>query len=160
MNIKSILTGILVVAALAVVYVAYTDRYGDSGSGTTLASIDDVTIALTVADTPEERIQGLSGQPSLGKADGKLFIFDEKDFHGIWMKNMNFPIDIIWLDDDLTIIDITADVSPDTFPRTFEPPRPVRFVLEVNAHFADSFNIAAGDVLRVDQAILPAELRQ
>src|SRR4029077_12468243 len=47
----------------------------------------------------EDRAMGLMFRPSLPSDRGMLFVFAQPDFHGIWMKNCKFPIDILWLDD-------------------------------------------------------------
>ena len=76
--------------------------------------IDDVALQVTVADNKEERIKGLSGVSSLGDFEGKLFIFDESNYHGIWMKDMRIPIDILWFNEDLELVDYKENVSPDS----------------------------------------------
>ena len=87
---------------------------------------------LEIADSPAERAQGLSGR-EVPQDYGLLFIFPEVGTPGFWMKDMLVPIDIVWLAEDFTIVGIAADVAPSTYPKTFEPPVPVRYVLEVAA---------------------------
>src|SRR3989344_8800209 len=53
-----------------------------------------VTLNIEVADTDPERVQGLSGRDGLEDNEGLLFVFGREDYYGIWMKDMNFPIDI------------------------------------------------------------------
>lgn len=55
-------------------------------------------VSVLLADTELKRIRGLSRRKTIG-ADGMLFVFPREDFHGIWMKEMVFPIDILWLVD-------------------------------------------------------------
>ena len=67
---------------------------------------------------PEDRQMGLMFRPSLPADRALLFVFDGLDFHGIWMKNCRFPIDIVWLDEQQRVQDqIEAkdgwDVDPD-----------------------------------------------
>ncbi len=64
-----------------------------------------------IADTSEKRTRGLSYRESLGKNQGMLFVFEEVGRHGIWMKEMKFPIDILWLDSNLKVITIKKDVD-------------------------------------------------
>ena len=72
---------------------------------------------------------------------------------------MRFPIDVIWIGEDLRVLGVTRNLLPETYPRQFEPPSPARFVLEVNTHFAESFEIQAGDVVDIPRALLPDDLR-
>lgn len=125
-----------------------------------VAYFGDVAIKVTVADDYEERIQGLSGVTELDEFEGKLFIFDEAGQHGIWMKDMLIPLDIIWFNDDLEVIHIEENVTPDTFPDVYLPDEPARFVLEMNAYFVDALRIEEEDRLIVQPSILPPDVRE
>ena len=52
---------------------------------------------MDVADTPEKRFQGLSGRPVLEEGTGLLFIFQEERKHTFWMKDIRFPLDMVWI---------------------------------------------------------------
>ena len=110
--------------------------------------LDNLKFKIEIADTPEERIKGLSGRESFDENTGLLFIHDEPGIYGIWMKDMNFPIDVIWLDENYYIVDIASDVQPDSFPEVFEPGVPALYILEVNAGFARRNGIETGDNLK------------
>ena len=62
----------------------------------TLPSGTVLQVEVMVKD--EDRAMGLMFRPSLARDRGMLFVFERSDFHGIWMKNCRFPIDILWLD--------------------------------------------------------------
>src|SRR5262245_31772882 len=62
----------------------------------------------------EDRAMGLMFRPSLPLDHGMLFLFDEPDFHGIWMKNCKFPIDILWLDEEKKVVHLDEAVPPCT----------------------------------------------
>ena len=98
-----------------------------------------------VADTSYLQHRGLSGEKSLDTDEGMFFIFQNPGKYGFWMKNMLFPIDIVWIDQNLKIIGIEKNVSPDTYPKTFYPPENVLYVLEISAGRANSSNIKIGD---------------
>ncbi len=112
--------------------------------GTPIVRIDNVSMRVEIAQTDESRIKGLSGRTKFDSADGLLFVFPESDYHSIWMKDMYFPIDILWIDENLTIVGIEKNVDPSTYPRSFRPPVPVRYVIETNIHYADTFNLHVG----------------
>lgn len=90
-------------------------------------------IKATVADDEPERIQGLSWTHDLPEDMGKLFIFDKSDYWSIWMKDMNYPIDIIWLDENKEIVFIKENADPTSYPELFKPASPALYVLEINA---------------------------
>lgn len=108
--------------------------------------IAEAAVTVEVLDTHAERVKGLSGRDSIPQNHVLYFVFDEADYHGIWMKDMQFPIDILWLNEYNEVVTIRANVSPDTYPDVFYPTKPARFVLEANAGFAARNNIKVGDV--------------
>ena len=97
-------------------------------------------MALEIADTEGKRIRGLSGREYLADGTGMLFLFPSSGFYGFWMKDMNFSIDILWIDEDFKIVHIEREVHPDTYPKSFTSQEPAKYVLELNA----------GDALRLD----------
>lgn len=64
------------------------------------------------AVTPEARIKGLSGREALKPGHGMLFIFDTLAHQGMWMPDMRFPLDIVWLDENLAVVHVTEGAQP------------------------------------------------
>ena len=62
--------------------------------------------------SPPKLSQGLSGRPSLKKGTGMLFIFDTLDRHTMWMPDMKFPLDVVWLDETLSVVNISYGLQP------------------------------------------------
>jgi uncharacterized membrane protein (UPF0127 family) len=120
----------------------------------TIMHIDEIPIRISIAETKEERERGLSGKKGLKETEAMLFIFPESDYHGIWMKGMRFPIDIIWISEDREVIAVDSAVSPGSYPKIYEPPRPAKYVVEANARFAQTFGIGVGDAV-----VLPLKYR-
>ncbi|HEC32697.1 MAG TPA: DUF192 domain-containing protein [Candidatus Kaiserbacteria bacterium] len=110
-------------------------------------SIGSAVINVAIADNQKTRRKGLSGLPSLPLDSGLFFVFRDSGKHGIWMKDMKFPIDIIWLNEQLQVIDIHQNISQDTYPETFRPRIPAKFVLEVDAGFSLKYDVKVGSVL-------------
>jgi len=104
-----------------------------------------VQMRASVADTPLSRQQGLSNTPSLPTGIVKLFVLEEPGPAPFWMKDMNYPIDILWLDSDKTIIYIAPDVAPETYPQTFGPLVDSLYVIETPAGFADRAGMVVGE---------------
>lgn len=134
---------VLLVAAVVVAAV----HVGTSISAPQLASmsIDGAYLRVSLATTPAEQAQGLGGRPSLPADEGMLFVFPEHGQYEFWMKDMRFPIDIIWMDDTGKVIYIVPALSPDTYPQAFGPAAPSRYVLEVPAGFATAHQVRIGD---------------
>jgi uncharacterized membrane protein (UPF0127 family) len=90
-------------------------------------------VELLVSD--HDRAMGLMFRRSLDPGRGVLLVFERSGFHGIWMKNCRFPIDIIWIDEDRRIVHVAENVPPcreDPCP-VYETLRRALYVLEVNA---------------------------
>lgn len=109
----------------------------------------DRCLQLDVADTAQLRRQGLSGREGLAADEGMIFLYRVSGEYGFWMKNMNFPIDMIWLNKENEIITIKPDVSPDTYPEVFYPTESARKIIEVAAGEAAALNLEVGDQLNL-----------
>ncbi len=112
-----------------------------------------IEIKAEVADSFTKRAKGLSGRDMLGENDGMLFVFPSYHFYSFWMKEMKFPIDMLWIRDN-RIVDISKNVpSPanesDDLPH-YSPREVVNYVLEVNAGFADVHGISVGSDIVID----------
>lgn len=116
-------------------------------SGKSQAVINELTLNIDIADTPHKQEQGLSGKLDLKDDEGMLFVFNTTETKGFWMKDMLFPIDIIWMDENLIVVYVDKNLSPDTYPTIFYPPSPVKYILEVNSGFSDRNNVKIGDEL-------------
>jgi uncharacterized membrane protein (UPF0127 family) len=113
------------------------------------------TAELAVSDA--ERQLGLMFRPQINDDQAMLFIFEEEGTHAFWMKNMRFPIDILWLDKDRRIVHIEAQVPPcvqDPCP-SYPPDHPARFVLEIRSGGAAARKLKLYDRL---EFILPRDL--
>lgn len=118
--------------------------------------VGETLLNIEVADTPKLRQQGLGGKDQIASDSGMLFIFSEVKKHQFWMKNMKFPIDMIFIREGL-VVDILRNVPPpqantaDSALSIYQPVVAVDQVLEVNANFASTHGIKVGDkVMLVD----------
>lgn len=107
-------------------------------------TVGNTLVAAEIADTSQEQVSGLSGRASLAEGTGMLFIFPHATEIGFWMKDMLFPIDMIFADATGTIVTIAANAQPSSYPDIFNPTKPAKYVLEVPAGFAVIHGIAAG----------------
>lgn len=121
------------------------DKEGGGIVNGNIIKIGEAMFNLEVADTDEERIRGLSGRESLPYNSVLLFEFEKEGKYGIWMKDMNFPIDIVWLDKDKKIIHKEEKVSPQTFPKSFYPTTNSLYVIELNSGTLEDKKIKIGD---------------
>ena len=99
-----------------------------------------------------DRARGLMFRPSLPAGRALLFIFDELDFHGIWMKNCKFPIDILWLDAQHKVVHLAEKVPPCTAKEAsdcevYQPLARANYVVELNAGQARREKALVGSTL-------------
>lgn len=113
------------------------------------ATFGGVSLTLELATTTTARERGLSGRESLPEDRAMLFVFEKPEQYGFWMKDMQIPIDIFWLDDKGQVVYLMENVSPETYPTVFYSPTPARYVLETNAGFAREHSIATGTLLEL-----------
>jgi uncharacterized membrane protein (UPF0127 family) len=107
-------------------------------------SFVDKGIKPEFATTAEQHTKGLSGRPFLHDNMALVFVFDQAATYAFWMKDMNFPIDIIWLNDEKRVVTIKKHATPESYPESFYPTAPSRYVIELNAGKADELAIRVG----------------
>ena len=146
--------GILVVLVL-VVFPIMKNKFGmfDPRDGMTQVSttIGKNKVVLWQADSEMTRARGLSGLDALPQGRGMLFIFDTLDFWGIWMKEMRFPIDIVWLDSNFSVVHVEKNADPATYPSIFFPKKKAKYVIELPKGDTDRLNIVVGQTLLISK---------
>ena len=89
-----------------------------------------------IADTGVKRAIGLMFRESLPPGSCMLFVFGSPGYHTIWMRNMRFPIDAIWLDGNGVVIDAKSNLEPCrsmlACPQ-YSPKRQASYLIELNA---------------------------
>jgi uncharacterized membrane protein (UPF0127 family) len=122
-----------------------------------VSEVQSVTIAgkayrLEVVRTDAAREQGLSNRPALLPGTGMRFVFETPDRYTFWMKNMRFPIDIVFLQEG-TIVNIANNLPyPKTAaetPASVRPPQPFTEAIELPAGDADKLGLKIGQLIEV-----------
>ena len=117
--------------------------------------ISDGVFAAKVVRTPSEREKGLSGTNDLRQDQAMLFVYDKDNEWPIWMKDMNYPIDIVWLDKDKKVVYIVKNAPPESYPyETFIPKQEARYVLELPAGTVGKKSIIIGTEAAFDENTL------
>ena len=124
---------VLGIAVLVFVLAIVLNRKDANDFKVEKVQIGNSVITVELANTEKTRVQGLSGRTSLATSTGMFFVFDRSSRWGIWMKDMNFPIDVIWITEDFKIAYIVESMLPESFPKVYVPNYPVKYILEVPA---------------------------
>lgn len=111
--------------------------------------IGDAVLTVEIADEPNEWAQGLSGKESLCDECGTLFLFPESRKQSFWMREMNFALDMIFIDEE-KVVEIFEDVP---FPEDGKDGReikvetelPTEWVLEVNSGWVERNGVEVGN---------------
>lgn len=119
-----------------------------------LVKIKNASLLVEVVSDHPSQIKGLSGRNNLAQGRGMLFLFDKPDYYNIWMKEMRFPIDILWLKNG-RVVDFEENVpppkagEPDEFLPIYHSDVPAQFVLETNAGLVKKDQISIGDDVKI-----------
>ncbi|WP_179345552.1 DUF192 domain-containing protein [Winogradskyella ursingii] len=102
------------------------------------------TLDIEIADNEYETQTGLMYRTSMEQNQGMLFIFPDEQLRSFYMKNTKIPLDIIYIDEDKTIVSFQKNAQPmdeSSLPSNV----PAKYVLEINAGLADVWGFEVGD---------------
>lgn len=147
-TVKKVFIAAIFLVIVAAVLIKYQKALAPTATpaGTSVISIIPLEKIL-VERTDAEKERGLGGRESLASNTGMFFIFDHSDIYPFWMKDMKFPIDIIWLDENLYVVDVEINVPADSYPKIFTPTHKSKYVLEVAAKISEKNHYTTGQQL-------------
>ncbi|MEI7619998.1 MAG: DUF192 domain-containing protein [Candidatus Falkowbacteria bacterium] len=148
-NLKNVIFGLMIMILIGGLFYFMMQqlRYRE-----TYVSINkNIKITIELAKNEAEQYQGLSNRKSLCQNCGMLFMWDDYDVRNFAMRNMNFPLDIIFITDQ-KIVKIESNLSPEgAAPQNnYSSDVPVNYVLEINGGLTDRYGIAVGDEVLVN----------
>ena len=127
----------------------------DDGKTVTVR-VDRAKVRAVIAAEDASRAKGLGGSGVLNEEQGMFFVLSTTNIPTFIMKDVGFPIDIIWINGD-TVIEVTPNVPPDPpgiapekAPR-YQPSAPANRVLEVNAGWAARNGVQPGDPVKLQR---------
>lgn len=145
----AIIAIMLLIVSTSYLYSAGVDR--DYNVHIIRADDREIAVQAEIADTIEERSYGLMNRASLEEDAGMIFIFEEAGPHSFWMKNTLIPLDMIFIAENMTIVDIHKNATP-LSEEPIIPCADCKYVLEVNGGFCDKNGITIGDKVEIDMA--------
>ncbi len=141
---KNIKIYLLILSLFILLFIVF---FMNQGSDIKKVCINDNCFEVESAISNEEKRQGLMERESLDEQAGMLFIYEEEAVRSFWMKNMNFPIDLIWINKNKTIVGIEESLPPckDNC-QLYESPQAIS-VLEIKAGLASALKLRTGDTV-------------
>jgi hypothetical protein len=129
-------------------------KEGKIGSSPTAnVIIGNHTFKVSEAVSQQEQEIGLSETGSISQDQGMIFLFKAPAYYSFWMKDMKFPIDIIYIKED-TIVTIKSNAQP---PKNasgnliiYTPTDPADKVLEIQAGLSQKYNFKNGDKVKYE----------
>jgi uncharacterized membrane protein (UPF0127 family) len=109
-----------------------------------------INLDIEIADTDYERETGLMYRSSMAPKQGMLFVFDDVSMHYFYMKNTEIPLDLIFVDNQMSIASFQKNAQPMN-ENSLTSKVPVRYVLEVNAGMADKWSLELGDSISYEK---------
>ena len=95
--------------------------------------------SVEVARTDIEHALGFMNRPSVPMDHGMIFVFEDEDIRRFWMKNTLIPLDMVFIDEDLRIVDIQRAIPCVSDPCvSYISKEPAKYVLEVNGGILSS----------------------
>lgn len=115
------------------------------------------TFHADLAVTDYERQKGLGGTDSLGHSEALLMVFEYENKWKIWMKDVDYPIDIIWINNNKQVVDSVRSASPDSYPKAYVPRRQARYVLELPEGSINQYGVNLGTSINFDVSRVVAQ---
>ena len=120
--------------------------------------LDDKLLQVYIADTDPRRMRGLMFETESFLADdkGMLFVFDEPGNRSMWMKNMQFHLDIIWFNENGNVVSIEKNIPPCITPVEVMSCKSVgvsadnaQYVLEFTSGYVDEYSVTENSKLKI-----------
>ncbi len=120
--------------------------------------LDEKILQVYIADTDPRRMRGLmwETQDFLADDKGMLFVFGEPGNRSMWMKNMQFHLDILWFDENGNVVSIKKNVPPCITPLEVMSCKSdgvsadnSQYVLELTAGYVDQYGVTKNSQLQL-----------
>jgi uncharacterized protein len=112
-----------------------------------VVSVNGFKLIADLALTEDQQIKGLAIKNHVNESQGMLFVFQHSSRQSFWMKDMKFPIDMIWLDANGSVVYIVPNLEPCPIRGDcpgYSPDKDSLYVLETSAGFSQRHNIRIG----------------
>ena len=106
-------------------------------------------INAKVARSDGAQQQGLMNVTNMSANEGMIFVFDDLQPRTFWMKNTLISLDIIYLDENLRVVNLHENTATNQTTVVYPSQLPAAYVLEVNGGVANNLEMKIGDILSI-----------
>jgi uncharacterized membrane protein (UPF0127 family) len=138
-----VLAWMLILAALSIF--VFKHAHQQPTAHTRVMTIGAQRYQLEEVTSAADQEKGLGGRLTMDADKGMIFTFASDGDRCFWMKDMKFPLDIIWVRSDKKITKVVSNLSPNTYPKTYCSP--AKYVIELNAREAIKNRLLPGGKL-------------
>ncbi|MFH1830478.1 MAG: DUF192 domain-containing protein [Pseudomonadota bacterium] len=110
-------------------------------------TVGEMPFSVEIAQTDEEKAQGLMDRESLPENAGMWFVFSQPVQEEFWMKDTLMPLDIVFVGEDMKVVHIKENAVPKSV-EMISSPVPFMYVLEINAGKVAEHGIEIGDEVK------------
>ena len=144
---------LMLLSSVAYKEIEYVLAQEQKQNQTALVSVGGAKIMAILSTTPDSQSKGLAIKDYLNENEGMLFVFDSPQKYSFWMKDMKFPIDIIWINSTGQIVHIEKNLPPCVLLLpcpSYAPNDNSMYVLEVVSNFTNKYDVSVGDPVNSD----------
>ena len=143
---------LLIISAFVLtgLFVILVGVLGRTDSSSATLRLGDQLFKANIAETDEEKARGLSGVDRLEDDEALLFVNDSDKMNRIWMKDMNFAIDVVWLSSDWRVVHIERSLQPSSYPNIYSPNVTTRYVVELPEGSVSRHSIKVGSYAKIN----------
>lgn len=142
---------VMIILTISTLLISHSNKFSNSQTNQEISEvcIQESCFKVELAETPEERAIGLMNRTFLAGDNGMLFIFPKSGYYGFWMKNTLIPLDIIWINENLEIVDIVTAQPCGEVCHAYKPDEKAEYVLEINAGMASKLRIIKKEKIKI-----------
>lgn len=142
-----LIVGTVVLGTLGLLFIPESIKDKNIGFPNGTLSIDNKIVKVEVADSPVAKQRWLTfREDKLPFDSAMILVYNKSDLYPIWLLNIEFNVDLLWLDEQANIVYIVKDALPcktalDVTGCTYKNTKPAKYILAATAGFIDFYNI-------------------
>ncbi|MDP9289513.1 MAG: DUF192 domain-containing protein [Thermoproteota archaeon] len=150
-----VIIGTIVLGTLGLLFIPESIKDKNIGFPNGTLSIDNKTIKIEVADSPVARQRWLTfREDRLPLDSAMMLVYNKSDLYSLWLLNIEFNVDLVWLDEQANIVYIVKNAAPcktalDVAECTYKSTKPAKYILAATTGFIEFYNITNNSRIKI-----------